>query len=128
MLLNRELFYRDPTSFAIPNDGVTEVFTPTTPQEWAVLRYELGAFVCEGEYRAGLERVLSSFLGHLGQPKQPAVWASGFYGSGKSHFVRVLQYLWQDLTFPDGAAGARPRRAAERHRRAAKGIEHRREA
>jgi len=94
MLQNRQIFYRDPTTFVIPNDGVTEVFEPKTPQEWAVLRYELESFVCSGEYKAGLERVLSTFLGHLNQPKQPAVWVSGFYGSGKSHFVRVLQYLW----------------------------------
>ncbi len=103
MLQNRQIFHRDPTSFVIPNDGVTEVFEPRTPQEWSVLRYELESFVCSGEYKAGLERVLSTFLGHLDQAKQPAVWVSGFYGSGKSHFVRVLQYLWQDVTFPDGA-------------------------
>ena len=28
---------------------------------------------------------------------------SGFYGSGKSHLVRVLECLWRDLEFPDGA-------------------------
>jgi hypothetical protein len=103
MTQNRTLFFRDPTSFVIPNDGVTEVSQPSTRQEWSVLRYELESFVCAGEYKAGMERVLSTFLGHLDQAKQPAVWVSGFYGSGKSHFVRALQYLWQDVAFPDGA-------------------------
>ena len=102
-MLNREVFSKDPTTFSIPNDGVTIVSIPQKPEEWAVLRYELESFVCSGEYRSGMERVLSTFLAHLDQPRQPAVWVSGFYGSGKSHFVRVLQYLWQDASFPDGA-------------------------
>ena len=102
-MLNREVFSKDPTTFTIPNDGVTVVGDPRRPEEWDVLRYELTSFVCEGEYQRGLTRVLSTYLGHLAKPKQPAVWVSGFYGSGKSHFVRVLQYLWNNVTLPDGA-------------------------
>ena len=102
MTLNKEIFQRDPTTFSIPNDGVTTIAEPRTDEQWAVLRYELESFVCEGEYAAGMERVLSTFLTHLGQPVQPAVWVSGFYGSGKSHLVRVLRYLWQDPEFPEG--------------------------
>ena len=102
MTLNKEVFFRDPTSFTIPNDGVAQVLDPKSDAEWAVLRYELESFVCDGEYRKGLERILSTFLTNLGKPKQPAVWVSGFYGSGKSHLVRVLEYLWRDIGFPDG--------------------------
>lgn len=100
---NRAVFAQDPTTFSIPNDGVTVVADPQTTEEWDVLRYELSSFVCDGEYREGLHRILSTFMGHLGKPKQPAVWVSGFYGSGKSHLVRMLQYLWSDVNFPDGA-------------------------
>jgi len=100
---NRAVFVQDPTTFAIPNDGVTVVADPQTPEEWDVLRYELSSFVCDGEYREGLHRILSTYLAHLGKPRQPAVWVSGFYGSGKSHLVRVLQYLWSDVALPDGA-------------------------
>lgn len=103
MTLNREVFLTDPTTFTIPNDGVTKVLTPTAPEEWEVLRYELECFVCEGEYRQGMDRILSTFLANLGKTEQPAVWVSGFYGSGKSHLVRVLEYLWRDMEFPDGA-------------------------
>ncbi len=99
---NRELFYRDPTETKIPNDGVAKVVRPETQQQWDVLRWELRSFVCEGEYARGLERVLDTFLANLSQKQQPAVWVSGFYGSGKSHFARVLEHLWRDVELPGG--------------------------
>jgi hypothetical protein len=101
-IANRDLFYRDPTETKIPNDGVAKVVRPETEQQWDVLRWELRSFVCEGEYARGLERVLDSFLANLSQAEQPAVWVSGFYGSGKSHFVRVLEHLWRDVQLPGG--------------------------
>ena len=88
-LMNRDVFYQDPTDVKIPNDGVAQVVRPETHQQWEVLEWELKSFVCEGEYERGLERILNSFLINLNQAQQPAVWASGFYGSGKSHLVRV---------------------------------------
>jgi hypothetical protein len=101
-ITNRDLFYRDPTSNKIPNDGVAKVVRPKTKQQWEVLEWELKRFVCDGEYARGLERILNSFLTNLSQPQQPAVWVSGFYGSGKSHLVRVLEYLWRDMKMPGG--------------------------
>jgi hypothetical protein len=102
--LNRSVFAQDPTGFAIPNDGVARVGMPSTPQQWDTLRWELQSFVCEGEYRVGLERILGTYLGRLGESKQPAAWVSGFYGSGKSHLARVLDALWRDVMFPDGVS------------------------
>ncbi len=99
----REVLSRDPLTTAIPNDGVTKVIQPQSANEWDILKYELESFVCEGEYRQGLERILSAFLTNISRPQQQAVWVSGFYGSGKSHLVRVLEYLWHDVEFPDGA-------------------------
>ena len=72
-IINRELFYRDPTETKIPNDGVAKVIRPETEQQWDVLRWELRSFVCEGEYARGLERVLDTFLANLSQKQQPAV-------------------------------------------------------
>lgn len=103
-MLNRAVFAKDPTGFSIPNDGVARVGMPATPQEWETLRWELQSFVCEGEYRDGLERILASYLSRIGQSRQPAVWVSGFYGSGKSHLVRVLDALWRDIALPDGVS------------------------
>ncbi|RQD84654.1 MAG: BREX system P-loop protein BrxC [Methanocalculus sp. MSAO_Arc2] len=102
-ILNKEVFHRDPTGYTIPNDGVTKVGRIIDENQLRVARYELESFVCEGSYYNGLKHILESFLDNLDHPVQPAVWVSGFFGSGKSHLVRVLEFLWSDLAFPDGA-------------------------
>lgn len=104
MTINNELFTRRPLDFEIPNDGVTSVDRPDDSNQWKVLEYELSSFVCEGEYEQGLQRILDSYLRHRSSATQPAVWVSGFYGSGKSHLVRVLQHLWADTAFPNRAS------------------------
>ncbi len=50
-----------------------------------------------------MERILKAYLAGLGQTEQMAAWVSGFFGSGKSHLVKVLRYLWEDYHFADGA-------------------------
>ena len=103
-LTNREVFEHDPTQGDIPNLGVAKVKNPEDPGDWATLEWELRSFVCEGEYERGLDRILGQFLSHLRQAEQPAAWVSGFFGSGKSHLMRVLEYLWRDYTLPSGAS------------------------
>ena len=102
---NREVFLKDPLDpkNRLVNQGVVEVADPQTDQELRTLRYELETFVCEGQYARGIERILSAYLNHLDREEQPAVWVSGFYGSGKSHLVKMLRFLWIDYRFPDGA-------------------------
>ena len=100
---NYEVFQKDPRTSALVNNGVARVSDAGSEQELATLRYELETFVCEGEYERGLDRILSSYLENLAKPEQPAFWVSGFYGSGKSHLVKVLRHLWVDTSFPDGA-------------------------
>lgn len=101
---NRDVFAIDPTERDIPNLGVAKVKNPQDDRDWATLEWELRSFVCEGEYERGLERILDQYLSHLGQAEQPAVWVSGFYGSGKSHLMRVLEYLWRDYQLPSGTS------------------------
>jgi len=103
-ITNREVFAHDPTVGDIPNLGVAKVKNPDNAGDWATLEWELRSFVCEGEYERGLNRILDQFLSHLNQTEQPAAWVSGFYGSGKSHLMRVLEYLWRDYQLPSGAS------------------------
>ena len=103
-MMNRELYFRDPTTLELLNNGVSKVseFGHDTHQI-KTLRFELETFVCDGEYARGLERILKAYLAGLSRDEQKAVWVSGFFGSGKSHLVKVLRYLWEDYRFADGA-------------------------
>lgn len=85
------------------NEGVANVNDDKTSQAMAVLRYELETFVCDGQYEKGLSHILDTFLRNIDQAQQPAVWVSGFFGSGKSHLIKMLRALWEDTVFEDGA-------------------------
>jgi len=100
---NREVFQRDPTTTKLLNDGVAAVGEARTPKELETLRYEIEHFVCEGQYKSGIVRILESYLGSVDATVQPAAWISGFYGSGKSHLEKMLRHLWIDTKFDDGA-------------------------
>lgn len=102
MTANREVFATDPDSLELLNHGVAEVKGGRTEAELRTLRYELSTFVCQGQYEAGLRKVLETYLANLGKTEQPGIWVSGFFGSGKSHFVKVLRALWTDEPFADG--------------------------
>lgn len=95
---NRELFTKDPLSWTLANQGVSS----NNDTDLDTLKYELENFVCEGEYKTGLSRILQSYLSNFGKD-QAGAWVSGFYGSGKSHLVKVLRYLWTDYSFPDSS-------------------------
>jgi len=103
-MTNRELYFRDPTTIELLNNGVSKVSEiGHDERQIKTLRFELDTFVCDGEYARGLERILKAYLDGLGREEQKAVWVSGFFGSGKSHLVKVLRYLWEDYHFADGA-------------------------
>jgi hypothetical protein len=100
---NREIYQKDPASIKLVNEGVAYVNDDKTLQAMKVLRYELDTFVCDGQYQKGLEHILETYLRNISEAQQPGVWVSGFYGSGKSHLVKMLRSLWVDVTFDDGA-------------------------
>lgn len=104
-MLNSEIFLRNPTENPIPNNGVATVADAKTESQQNTLRYELTNFICQGQYDQGLCRILRSYISTLEHGgEQKGVWVSGFYGSGKSHLVKILQYLWTDQTLSDGTS------------------------
>jgi len=104
---NRDVFQRDPLTAKLLNDGVAAVGEGSTEKEVRALRYELEHFVCEGQYEDGVIRILESYLGSVDSTTQPAAWVSGFYGSGKSHLLKMLRHLWVDTRFDEDGATAR---------------------
>ncbi|MDB0068516.1 BREX system P-loop protein BrxC [Akkermansiaceae bacterium] len=94
----KDIFLKDPLSWTLANEGVSS----NNDADEQTLRYELDTFVCDGEYQVALDKILNGYLKHLGG-EQAGAWISGFYGSGKSHLVKVLRYLWTNYEFADGS-------------------------
>ena len=100
---NRDIYQKNPATRKLVNEGVASVNDERTSRALEVLRYELETFVCDGQYEKGMSHVLDTYLKNIDQAQQPAVWVSGFFGSGKSHLVKMLRALWEDTVFDDGA-------------------------
>jgi len=101
---NRDIYQKDPSRRKLVNEGVASVNDDRSRQAMDVLRYELETFVCDGQYEKGMAHILETYLKNIDQSEQPAVWISGFFGSGKSHLAKMLRALWDDTPFSDGAA------------------------
>lgn len=103
-MLNKDTFHTDPADYRLANQGVAKISFPPSDDTLATLRGELTTFVCDGAYANGLARILEAYLAAVGKKGgTPAVWISGFFGSGKSHLAGMLAALWNNLDFPDGA-------------------------
>ena len=101
---NKELFTLNPEQVNLKNEGVAKIRAINEKEDLSIVEYELKTFVCEGEYHEGLRKMLQTYLTYLqdGKTDLPAFWVSGFYGSGKSHLVKMASYLWNDFEFPNG--------------------------
>ncbi|MEI7830027.1 MAG: BREX system P-loop protein BrxC [Prolixibacteraceae bacterium] len=101
---NKELFTQNPDQVNLKNEGVAKIRNINEKDDLSIAEYELTTFVCEGEYHDGLKKMLEYYLNNYNKDSsaQPAFWVSGFYGSGKSHLVKMAGYLWEDFKFPSG--------------------------
>ncbi len=99
---NKELFTLNPELVNLKNEGVAKLRTINEKDDLTIAEYELRTFVCEGEYHDGLKKMLEYYLQNFSSSEQPVFWVSGFYGSGKSHLVKMASYLWNDFEFPNG--------------------------
>jgi hypothetical protein len=99
----KDILQRDPSTHPLVNQGQARIADKSNDKVFEELRGELSTFVCEGQYADGIQRILSSFLTSVTQTSQKAAWVSGFFGSGKSHLLKMLCHLWADTRFPDGA-------------------------
>jgi hypothetical protein len=99
----KDTLQRDPASNPLVNQGQARISDSRNDRTLSELRGELATFVCEGQYADGVQKIMRSFLANLGKTSQKGAWVSGFFGSGKSHLLKMLCHLWQDTSFPDGA-------------------------
>ena len=68
----------------------------------SVVWQELEEYVATRELDRHFRKFSSAFLAAVDSPNNPAVtdrmgvWVSGFFGSGKSHFIKILSYLLEN--------------------------------
>ena len=97
-----ELLDRDPLRIGLANNGQARITPGQDANAVRELRAELETFVCKGQFADALERILEAYLARLEASRQEAVWVSGFFGSGKSHLLKMLAHLWVNTEFDDG--------------------------
>lgn len=88
-----------------PINGVIKVGDESDSSVWQ----ELDEYVLTGELRRHFQKFFGVYLDALDNETDPisrsrtGVWVSGFFGSGKSHFIKNIAHLLanQNLTNPD---------------------------
>ena len=93
----QDLFVRD---IFRPINGVVKADQLDESSVWQ----ELDEFVVTRELDQHFRKFFSAYGDAIKNPKDPdvagkiGVWVSGFFGSGKSHFIKVLSYLLRNGT------------------------------
>lgn len=75
------------------NRGINGVIKVAQDDDESI-KQELGEYIITKELRRHFSTFLSAYEHSLDTPTdQIGVWISGFFGSGKSHFLKILSYL-----------------------------------
>ncbi|AEA60097.1 BREX system P-loop protein BrxC [Burkholderia gladioli] len=104
----RELFVKP---IDRPINGVVKADQRDDESIWQ----ELDEYVATKEVTEYLRRFFDAYLATVDHPNDPTisarmgVWVSGFFGSGKSHFIKILSYLLSNLE------ATQPKDGAKRH-------------
>lgn len=93
----------NPKTTPLANQGQARIGDRDNEKAVEELKAELKSFVCEGLYSEGIQRMIESYLSNMTSTSQKAAWVSGFFGSGKSHLLKMLCHLWMDTKFADGS-------------------------
>ncbi len=79
---------------------------------------ELDEYVVTKQLAEHLRKFFDAYLAAMDNPRDSVltdrmgVWVSGFFGSGKSHFIKILSYLLENYEAADPATGEKRRAAA----------------
>ncbi|MBU0997904.1 MAG: BREX system P-loop protein BrxC [Firmicutes bacterium] len=83
----------------------------------AIVWQELDEYVVTKELDKLFQKFLSSYLQAIDNPNDPnatermGIWISGFFGSGKSHFLKILSYILNNKEAYDPASGQKKKAA-----------------
>ena len=97
----KQLFTKD---IARPINGVVKA--DQTENETVFV--ELDEYVITNELKEHIENFFKFYMPSVYDPEQAAItgksgiWVSGFFGSGKSHFIKILSYLLKNVSATDG--------------------------
>jgi len=91
----RDLLERDPFREI---EGVVKITDHDPIRVWR----EMDEYVPTEKVRQALREVLETLLEtKRGATERACVWVSGFFGSGKSHFLKVVGYLLENRELRD---------------------------
>lgn len=97
-----------------PINGVIKADQRDAESVWQ----ELDEYVVTKQLAEHMRKFFDAYLAAMDNPRDPAltgrmgVWISGFFGSGKSHFLKILSYLLENHEAVNPATGEKRRAAA----------------